>query len=209
MLKKIRSSLYRTDHAWARSTIELAIKSKAVNLEFSGKFFVNGQHDGKTDTRPMSDDEQKSISDKLLSKLKIFATKSKVDINQLVKNLKDLKLDESYIADLTIIGNMYGLSKDVLDIIAKGSTYENKEKSTGNFVDYTLMPKVVQHTDLYEILFDKQDLRGSFKHLPFNAVFEADKINNKKIEVETLKTAKELGLDEKIVQDKLKEIYGS
>jgi len=188
---------------------ELALQSKGINLDFSGKFFANGQYNGSTDTRPMGEDEQKSIQDKLLSKLKVFATKSKVDIKQLVSNLKDLKLDEAYIADLTIIGNMYGLSKDVLDVVAKGSTFENKEKSVGSFVDYTLMPKVVQHTDLYEVLFEKEDLRGSFKHLPFNAVFEADKINNKKVEIETLKIAVELGLDEKLKQSKLKEIYGS
>lgn len=188
---------------------ELSLKAKGINLEFAGKFFVNGQYKGGSDESPMDDTETKSITESLFSTKKVFATKSKVDITQLVTNLAQLKLDEAYIGDLSIIGNMYGLSKDVLDIIAKGSTYENKEKAMGGFVDYTLMPKVVQMTDLYEVIFDKQDLRGSFKHLPFNAVFEAEKIKNKQIEVDTLKVAKEIGLDESIVKAKLKEIYGN
>jgi len=67
------------------------------------------------------------------------------------------------------------------------------------------MPKVQQHSDLLEIILQKEDIRGSFKHLPFNAVFEAEKVTNKKIELEALKIASELGFTN--VQDELKRIY--
>jgi len=43
--------------------------------------------------------------------------------------------------------------------------------------------------------------------LPFNSVFEVDKINNRKVELESLKIAQELGVDESIVKSKLKQIY--
>jgi hypothetical protein len=62
-------------------------------------------------------------------------------------------------------------------------------------------------TDTYEVILDEQDLRGSFKHLPFNSVFEVDKINNRKTELESLKLAQELGVEESIIQTKLKQIY--
>jgi hypothetical protein len=62
-------------------------------------------------------------------------------------------------------------------------------------------------TDTYEVILKEQDLRGNFKHLPFNSVFEVDKINNRKIELESLKIAVELGVDAKIVETKLKQIY--
>ena len=184
---------------------KISLKAKKKNLFFTTKHVVNGTHDGKVDSRPMSDEEQKSISDSMFSSKDIFATKSRLEVRQLVDNLANLKLDESYLADLSIIANMYGMTKDILDILTKGSTYENKEKSIGAFIDYSLMPKVQQHSDLLEIILDKRDIRGSFKHLPFNAVFEAEKVSNKKVELEALKIASELGF--KNVEQELKRIY--
>ena len=166
---------------------------------------VSGEHDSNNiSSRPMGDAEQNSISNSLKGSKDIFATPSKVTVNQLVSNLSSLKLDESYLADLAVIANMYGMDKDILSISTKGSTYENKEKAIGSFIDYSMMPKVVQHSDLYENVLGLEDVRGSFKHLPFNSIFEADKIANKKIEIETLKIAAELGMD---VTEQLKRIY--
>lgn len=69
------------------------------------------------------------------------------------------------------------------------------------------MPKVRQMTDIYETILNEQDLRGSFSHLPFNAVFESEKKTNRKTDIEALKMSAEMGLDAKIVNDKLKEIW--
>lgn len=188
---------------------ELSLKAKNRSLFYTTKFSVSGQHDPKdTTSLPMGDKEQQSISNGLQGNKEIYATKEKIDVKQLVTNIKSLDLDNSYLADLAIIANMYGLTKDVLDIMSKGSTYENKEKAIGAFIDYQMMPKVQQHSDLLEILFKKQEVRGSFKHLPFNAVFEAEKVSNIKLELESLKLAQELGLDATIITNKLKEIYG-
>ena len=182
---------------------KLSILSKSQNLDFSKKFLVSGQHNpSDTTSIGMSEDEKNSIEQGLLGKRKIHATKSKVEINHLVSNLKQLGLDEAYLSDLTVIANMYGIDTDVLGISGKKSTYENKEKGFGAFIDYTLMPKVQQLTDMYEVLFEQEDLRGSFNHLPFNEVFQADKIANKEKELNNLKTAKELGVDEKILKEK-------
>jgi phage portal protein BeeE len=184
---------------------DLSLTAKNRNLFFTTKFMISGEHNESDQySQPMSDDEKDSVSKVLKSSQEIFASKNKMNVNQLVSNLSALKLDDSYTADLTIIANMYGINKDVLDIIIKGSTFENKEKSFGSFVDYTLMPKVVQLTDLYEIKLNKEDLRGSFKHLPFNQIFEAEKIKNREIEMKALKIAKELGMD---VTEQLKRIY--
>jgi hypothetical protein len=185
---------------------KLSLKAKKKNLFFTTKHIVSGMHDPKDiSSTPMGDKEQRSISDSLMGNKEIFATKTKTEVHQLVDNLANLKLDESYLSDLSIIANMYGMTKDILDILTKGSTYENKEKSIGAFIDYSLMPKVQQHSDLLEIILQKEDIRGSFKHLPFNAVFEAEKVANKKIELEALKIASELGFAN--VQDELKRIY--
>lgn len=188
---------------------ELSLKAKNRNLFYTTKFSVSGQYDASNQySTPMGEAEKISIEKGLQGNREIYATKEKIDVKQLVDNLSSLKLDDSYIADLSIIGNMYGLGKDVLDILAKGSTFENKEKAIGSFIDYSIMPKAQQNSDLYEIIFEKEDIRGSFKHLPFNAVFEQEKINNNTVELNNLILAVELGLDENIKQSKLKEIYG-
>jgi len=187
---------------------QLALQSKGTNLKYTEKFLVSGQHDVKdTASRPMGDTEKDSIEMSLEKGRKINATKSKVDMQQMVSNIKTLALDEAYESDLIKVANMYGIPKDVIDILAKGSTYENQEKSLGKFINYNEMPKVQQMTDTYEVILDEQDLRGSFKHLPFNSVFEVDKINNRKVELESLQVAVALGLDAKVVETKLKQIY--
>jgi len=187
---------------------QYALQSKGTNLKYTEKFLVSGQHDAKdTTSRPMAETEKDSIEQSLENGRKINATKSKVDMQQMVSNLAQLQLDEAYESDLIKVANMYGIPKDVIDILAKGSTYENQEKSLGKFINYNEMPKVQQMTDTYEVILNEQDLRGSFKHLPFNSVFEVDKINNRKIELESLKLAQELGADEKMITAKLKQIY--
>lgn len=187
---------------------ELALQSKGTNLKYTEKFLVSGQHDAKdTTSRPMAETEKDSIEISLEKGRKVNATKSKVDMQQMVSNIKDLALDESYESDLIKVANMFDIPKDVIDILAKGSTYENQEKSLGKFINYSQMPKVQQMTDTYEVILNEQDLRGSFKHLPFNAVFEVEKINNRKTELESLKLAQELGADATMITDKLKQIY--
>lgn len=186
---------------------ELSLTAKNRNLLFTTKFLVSGQTD-ESDIykQPMDDTEQKSVVNGLLNK-NIVVTPSRVDVKQMVDNLNSLKLDDSYIADLTIIGNMYGMTKDVLDIVSKGSTYENKEKSLGAFIDYSLSPKLVQETDLWELIYEVEDLRGTFKHLPFNAVFEVERVNNLKVMLENLKLSQELGMDETEVKQKLANLW--
>jgi len=189
---------------------DLTTKAKYINTEFSGKFIVAGQSDPTNISElPLSENEKISIEKSVRGNNQIIPVKSKVAIERFVSDLNNLKLDDSLIADIHIIGMMYGLCKDVIGIALKGSTYENKEKSFGAFIDYTLSPIARQMTDLMETLFEKKDLRANWEDMPFNAVFKAEKVANQKIELESLKIAKELGIDEKLIQKKLEEIYGN
>ena len=191
---------------------DLTTKAKYINTEFTGKFIVAGQSDPKDTTMNgigLTGDEQTSIRQSIRGNEQVIPVKSKVAIERFVSDLNNLGLDNSLIADIHIIGMLYGLSKDVIGISLKGSTYENKEKSFGAFIDYTLSPIARQMTDLLEVLFDKEDLRASWEDMPFNQVFKAEKVANNKIELESLKIAQELGLDAKLVTNKLNEIYGN
>lgn len=188
---------------------ELSITSKGKNLEYTQKFFATGQHNpSDIVSTPMSEPEKNSIEKAFNSSRQIHATKSKVEFTHLVEDMNKLKLNEAYTHDLLVIADMYGVPKELIGVLQGGSTYENQEKATGRLIDYTIRPAFQQLTDLLELLFDVEDLRASFKHLPFNAVFEAEKITNQGKELENLKTASELGLPENVKQNKLKAIYG-
>jgi len=187
---------------------DYALSSKGSNLKYTEKFLVSGQHDPKdTSSKPMVETEKNSIEQSLEYGRKINATKSKVDMQHMVSNIKQLGLDEAWESDLLKVGSLYNLSKDIIAIIAKGSTYDNYDKAILNFIGYFESPKVQQMTDTYEIILDEQDLRGNFNHLPCYAIQQVEKINNRKTELESLKLAKDLGVEPKMITDKLKQIY--
>lgn len=191
------------------SNSNAALESKGVNLHYTKKFIVSGQNDPKNISKlPMDGDEQKSINELANTKNNLIGVKNPVTATHLVSNISQLKLDDSYISDLTVIANMFGITKDVLAILSKGSTYENYEKAMALYISYTQTPNDIQLTELYERIFDVTDLKPSYAHLSFNSVMEVDKINNQKIELESLKMAQELGMEESEVKNKLKEIYG-
>ena len=189
---------------------DLALTSKGTNLKYTEKFLIsgNGGEIGNPLSPLMSDSEKDSISDSIENGRKVNATKSKVDMQQMVSNIKQLALDESWESDLLKIGSIFNLSKDVVAIIAKGSTYDNYDKAILNFIGYFENPKVQQFTDGLEVILGEEDLRGNFNHLPCYALQQVDKINNQKTELESLKIAQELGMDSNMIKDKLKEIYG-
>lgn len=187
---------------------KLALRSKGSNIAFTDKFMVSGQTDDKDISKiPMAEGEKSSIEKAFKGPRQIFATKSRVDVKQMVDNLANLKLDEHYLNDLHIIGNMYGIPKDVLEALGKSATYENQEKALGRHVDYNLLPKGQKLTDVLEVALDQPYLRFSYKHLSFNQVFEKERQEARKLELENLEKAKALGLNERIVSLQLNKLY--
>lgn len=173
-----------------------SIRAKGGNLDFADKFLVSGQHDPENVTGlPMSEDDKRSAESILKGNKRVHAVKSKVDINRFTDNLANLKLDDSYIHDLYVIGSMYGTPREVIDANVKGSTYENQEKATGKHVEYSLKPAATALTDVLEERFDFQDLRMEWTHLSFNQVFEKDKADRQGIQLDNLKKAIDLGVE--------------
>lgn len=173
-----------------------SIRAKGGNLDFADKFLVSGRHDPENVTGlPMSEDDKRSAESILKGNKRVHAVKSKVDINRFTDNLANLKLDDSYIHDLYVIGSMYGTPREVIDANVKGSTYENQEKATGKHVEYSLKPAATALTDVLEERFDYQDLRMEWSHLSFNQVFEKDKADRQGIQLDNLQKAINLGVE--------------
>lgn len=184
-----------------------AIESKGRNIFYTKKILVSGN---QTDANRiangvMSPQEHQSVTSTLLSDKPIHSVKDNLNINQLVSNLKQLGLDDSFNADFSKLTRMFNIPSDLIDLIIKGGVFnEGKEKSLGLYVYYTLVPMLQKLTDVLEIVYGQEDLRPSFSHCPFNKVFEKEKQMNIQLQLDNLKVAQELGLD---ISKQLKEIY--
>ena len=187
---------------------ELALDSKAINLELSGKIMVSGKADpDNTAGLNMSEPEKLSIEQKLMSNKKVHAVKSMIDIKRFVENIANLKLDESFYNDYFMFGTMFNIPRDILEANLRGSTYENQEKATGRHVEYCLKPKGQMFTDWLERQYGFKDVKMSWSHLSFNQYAELERANTNKVRLENIKVARELnGLTDKEVTDLISNI---
>lgn len=184
-----------------------ALESKGRNIFYTKKILVSGNQTdaSRIANGVMSSQEQQSVTDTLLSNKPIHSVKDNLNVNQLVSNLKQLGLDDSFNADFSKLTRMFNIPSDLIDLILKGGVFnEGKEKSLGLYVYYTLVPMLQKLTDVLEIVYDQEDLRPSFSHCPFNKVFEKEKQEDIKLQLENLEKAQQLGLD---ISKQLKEIY--
>lgn len=187
------------------SNSEATLDSKNINVRFAGKFLVAGTNDPEDVTRlPMSEDEKKSIEDKVNSTKKVHAIKSMVDIKRFVDDIRAMPLDQAYLNDYFIIGTTYNIPRDVLEAYAS-STYENQEKARAGHVSYTLDPK----GDLLcgELMKRwgynpyRRKLVLSWDHLPFTQVFEKERALVAQTKAQTFKILSDLGVDPKEINE--------
>ena len=76
------------------------------------------------------------------------------------------------------------------------------------FVDMCLMPILQKLTDVLELkLTDNQEVKAEFTHLWFMKVAVKQQAEQRKADLDALKIAKELGLEEAKVQEQLNIIY--
>ena len=171
----------RIDSLWKiLQNTELSLDAKNINLDFSKKFLVSGNYDptkNLSSLGTMQNVEKEDIKAKLRSSEPVHPIKSEVDIKRFVDDLAKLKLDESYNEDLSKVGNMFSVPKEVLEALKGGSTYENQEKAIGRHVSYSETPKA---QDLLEGLCNFFDLNpdeyeANFNNNSFMQVFEKEK----------------------------------
>ena len=192
------------------SNSDRGLDAKGVNLEFSGKYFISGTHkEEDVFGSPMSGMEKESIEDSVRTSKTVHATKSMVELKRFVDDIAKLKLDEGYMADYFIIGGMYGIPRDVLEVNAGGATFENQEKARVAHVDYCLKPKGQDLMLGLEKLFGYDakniDLVISWSHLGFMQVVERERATVKSTQLANLRLAQEMEVltpDEVILRGK-------
>lgn len=171
------------------SNSEATLDSENINVRYSGKFLVAGTNDPNDVTKmPLGEDEKKDIAWKVNDREPVHPVKSMIDIKRFVENMGNLKLNEKYLNAYFIIGNMYGIPKDVLEAYNSG-TFENQEKARGAHVSYTLQPVAEEWmqvvSDRFGYTKEGKELVMSWDHLPFMQVFEKDRAVTKEINART------------------------
>lgn len=171
------------------SNSEATMDANNINTRFSGKFMVAGTPDPSNVTQtPLGDDEKQSIEQKMNGNKEVHAVKSMIEIKRFVENMRNMVLNENFLAQYFIIGNMFGIPRDVLEAY-QSATYENQEKARASHVSYTLQPKGNDFMDALSKRWGYSS-RGwklviDWAHLPFMQVFEKDRALTEQIKVNT------------------------
>ena len=185
----------------------IGLEAKRDNLDFSRKFIVNGKNavDDVTEL-PLTDREKTDIETKLSGTQKIHGVKSPIEIKRFTDNIKALALDESYMNDLHIIGNMYNIPKDVIEAIGKG-TWDNQRIARAVLTEMSLQSKgntmIQAFAKHYGLDYNDELMFMSWSHLSFNQVYEKEKAETQQIKVNTLAKLVELGANVQSASDEL------
>lgn len=176
---------------------EEALKSKNVNLRFSGKYLVAGKNSiDDVEKLPLSKEEALDIETKTLGHGHVRAVKSLVEIKRYVEDIAKLKLDDSYLADYFFIGTMMNIPKDVLESF-NSSTFENQHLATGRHVEYCMQPKGdILCQKLFNHFYQDSDLtlQISWDHLLFMQRFRKEQAEYNNTTAKALKSLKDSGI---------------
>lgn len=174
---------------------EHALDSKNINVRYSGKFLVGSS--GAINSTGLKPEEKEDIKLKMDSKQTVWPVKTMIDIKRFVENMQFLALDDAYLKDYFLIGNMYNIPRDVLEAY-NSSTFENQEKARMSHISYTLQPKGDDLMDAFEDHFGYTEAGKNiiidWSHLPFMQVFERDRADVATVKINSLTSLLNLGV---------------
>lgn len=182
------------------SNSEEGLDAKNVNLRYSRKFLVGSPTDAMR--RGLSEDEKNSLTGDMDSHgnkdKNVYPMSSLVNIRRFVDNFASLQLDQSFLADYFLIGNMYNIPRDVLEAY-NSATYENQEKARIAHIHYTLSPKGNEWMNAFENKFgytkENKNIVLSWDHLLMMQVAKNDEIDFKQKEIEAFQSLLDMGMD--------------
>ena len=191
------------------SNNEKLLNAKGINLDFVGKFLVSGTFDPAKDLGSfagMQNIEKEDIQRKIMGSDAVTPIKASVDIRRFVDDLAKLRLDESYVNDLLVIGDMFSIPKELIGALIEGSTYENQEKALSRHISYSEMPKA---QDLLEGItnhfgLNPDDYEMTWDELPFMQEDENVRSEVNERNIRTLREMLSLGVN----MDDAKEFLG-
>lgn len=182
------------------TNIEKAFAAKNIVISSNGKEMFINRTAGKMATIPMSEKEKKSILNKLNTKLGLgkgrdrsIITNSDIAWQSLHIRLKELGLDESVIADATMILTAFGIPPELISVSGSSSTFENQAKAIINFVQSRIQVDVNDFCSTFNSRYGTK-LEGSFDHLPIMRENEKSKALSMKSIMAGLKQMVDTGI---------------
>lgn len=191
------------------SISDSSLNSLGVNLDKSKEFMVSKKEskEALNDFVTMGNDEKKDVEEKLSSSKTFVVSKAPVNVQRIVSDLANLKLDDTFLTMYFIVGKMLGIPKDVSEAyLTGGATFENQDKSSIKFISTSLQPLGDKLTAYLMNSQEKEDWRISWEHLPMFQTAKVEKENSRKTQLENLQLAVDLGLDESEVKRILTDI---
>ena len=198
------------------SNSEDTLDSKNINIHFSKKYVAYqgvNKEDLAQQITGLGKTERDDIKSKVMSNEPLHVSGSNnLEVKRFIDNLKNLGFDESFLNDYLLIGMFFNVPLEILGDFLRGkglsSQGDAKEKAMIQFVDMCLMPILQKLTDVLELkLTDNQEVKAEFTHLWFMKVAVKQQAEQRKADLDALKIAKDLGLEESKVQEQLNIIY--
>jgi hypothetical protein len=191
------------------SNSESGLDSKNINLHFLQKFLMfqkAGKDDMQLQVNGLSTTEREDIEKKLLSNRSLHVSgKSDLELKRMVENFKSLGIDEAISNDLIMLAVYYNVPIELVVDRAKGlsSQGEAKQKAFVQLITMAIQPKLQKLTDVLEFdLKPNEEVKADFNHLPFMGVLRKENSELLKLNLESLKLMKDLGID---ISNKLNE----
>lgn len=193
--------------------IETNLKSKKNALSFSDKYLVSNKSQYQGMPKSMNPDDKSDIENSVKRK-EIMATNADVSVTNLAPDFRKLLLDDLFAHDVLKLAILFGMTKDVLNYFASGSTFENQEKAFINWIQSKIQSEVDNFAEGIGSHFrlEEQGLKlvGTLDHLPAMQRYRQSQGEGFKILVDAMKTATEGGLVDveqaKIVVERYKDL---
>lgn len=188
---------------------ELSLDANANNLFYSGQFMATGVTEASDISSPMmGEPEKQSVESSLKTDKGIHVTQTPIDVKRFVENRDRQKLDDAYWNTYLAICIVLNIPREVSEAYIKTGNYKDKETALVRHVEYAILPKANNLISTFETTFNLKGIKMDFKHLSMYQVVEVERAEKQSKQLENLKIAKELGMSDADVINKLTEIMG-
>lgn len=177
--------------------IEENLKSKNINLKFSGKYLATNKNNVQGVATQITDTDRKSI-DSILQSKSLQITNGDVEVTHLVSDLKKLFLDEQFASDANTVAIAFEMNNDIINyFLGKSSTFSNQEQGIIRFIQNSIQSMADNFCNSLTNSMGLQEqglrLQASYSHLPVMQGVIKTKLETFKLMQETIKIGLESG----------------
>lgn len=194
--------------------IDENVKSKNINLKMSQKYL--GMNKTAPEGQPQIQPEDR---DDIIAKLganALSVTNANIEVQHLVKDLKNMSLDPMFEADAIKVMLAFDMNRDTLNYSGTGSKFDNNEAGIVNVIQNSIQGSadnlMNSLTNTWGLSEKGIKLKASFNHLPVMQTLLKSKIETFAAYQDALKIAIEAGTitaeEAKQMSDNLKKDLG-